>query len=47
MYKGILFKHEQKIEHVIHMFIVRFMHENYYSGDVIFSLVDFRGQGDE
>ncbi len=35
------------LEHVIHMFIARFMQENYHSGDVIFSLFDFRRQGDE
>ncbi len=25
-------KHEQKLEHIIHMFIVKFMEENYHSG---------------
>ncbi len=28
--------------HVIHMFIVKFMQENYHSGYVTFSLFDFR-----
>ncbi len=32
---GILFKYEKKIEHVIHMFIIRCMQENYHSGNVI------------
>ncbi len=44
IYKGILFKHEQKIEHVIHIFIVKFMQENYLSGDFTFWLFDFRRQ---
>ncbi len=29
------------------MFIVKFIQENYHSGDVIFSLFDFYGQEDE
>ncbi len=29
------------LEHIIHMYIVRFMQENYPSGDVIFPLFDF------
>ncbi len=33
MYKDILFKYEQKIEHVIHIFIVKFIQENYHSVD--------------
>ncbi len=36
-----------KLEHVIDVFIVKFMQENYYSGDVIFSLFDFGTQWDE
>ncbi len=28
----------KKLEHVIHIFIIRFMQDNYHSGDVIFSL---------
>ncbi len=27
-------KHEQKLEHIIHMFIVKFMEENYQSGNI-------------
>ncbi len=37
----------KKIELVIHMFIVKFMQENYHSDDVTFSLFDFRRQGYE
>ncbi len=40
-----LFKDEQKLEYVIHVFIVQFMDENYNSGDVKFSLCDVRGHG--
>ncbi len=36
IYNGILFKHEQKIHHVIHTFIVKFMQENYHSANIIF-----------
>ncbi len=38
---------KKKIEHVIHVFIVKFMQENYHSGDVIFSLFAFGTQRDE
>ncbi len=41
---GILFKHDQNIEHVIHLFIVEFIQENYHSGDAKFSLFDIKGQ---
>ncbi len=36
----------RKLEHVIYMFIVKFMQENYHSGDVTF-LFAFGGHRDE
>ncbi len=37
----------KKMVHAIHMFIVRFVHKNYHFVDVIFSLFEFRQQGNE
>ncbi len=37
----------KKIQYVIHMFIVRLMQDNYHSGDIHFSLLDFSRHGDE
>ncbi len=37
----------KNIEHIIHIFKIRFIQENYHSGDVVVSLIDFRRPGDE
>ncbi len=37
----------KKIQHIIHMFIIKFMQENYHCGYITFSLMDFYGQKDE
>ncbi len=39
-----LFNHEKKrIEYIIHMFIVKYMQENYHSDEVTFSSFDLGG----